>query len=270
MKPWLHEMKWPEVQEHLRQDDVVLLPIGSVEQHGTHLPLGTDSLVAIGVCKEAARRSDVIIASPLWYGWCPHHMAYPGTVTLRPETMIQLVEDVVTSLIYHGFHHVVVVNGHRTANLPPLQIAAARLRERTGAYVAVADPRWIAARATLAIRESAPGGLGHADEMETGHLYHLRPDLADPALAVRQLGKVGTFAHSIGFDPAFDVDSVILPSTHAELGKRTAPTGVGGDPTLATPEKGKQFHEAVVANLCRLIADARQTPVTVRRPEIPV
>ena len=137
MKVWLQEMKWEEVRDHLQKDDVVIIPVGSTEQHGTHLPLGTDSMVAIALAEDAAKEAGALVAPPIWFGWSPHHMAYPGTITIRPETLIELIMDVCRSLIYHGFHRVIVLNGHRVANMAPLTIAATTLREQTGAYVVV-------------------------------------------------------------------------------------------------------------------------------------
>ncbi len=74
---WLHERRWPEIRAHLERDDVALLPVGSTEQHGRHLPVMTDAAEAIAVAVGAAARAGVLIAPPLWYGWTAHHMAYP-------------------------------------------------------------------------------------------------------------------------------------------------------------------------------------------------
>jgi creatinine amidohydrolase len=136
-------VKWEEVRDHLQKDDVIIIPVGSTEQHGPQLPLGTDSMVAIALAEDAAREAGALVATPIWFGWNPHHMAYPGTITLHPETLIELVTDMCQSLIYHSFRRIIILNDHRVANMVPLTIASTRLRERTGTCVAVADPFFI-------------------------------------------------------------------------------------------------------------------------------
>ena len=86
----LQELKWPEVKSYLENDQRIILPIGSTEQHSYWLPLGTDSMVAIALAEEAAQKTNVLVAPPLWTGWSPHHMALPGTITIRPEILIEL------------------------------------------------------------------------------------------------------------------------------------------------------------------------------------
>ena len=167
MKYYLHENKWEDVKNYLNDKTTIILPVGSVEQHGKHLPLGTDSILAQDIALDLAKETYTLVASPLWYGWAPHHMAYPGTVTLRPETLTQVVEDVLNSLIYHGFKKIIIVNGHREANLPPLKIALARVRNKTGAFIGIADPFYINAVAGKELSDVEAGGIGHAEELET-------------------------------------------------------------------------------------------------------
>ncbi len=131
-KLYLYEWTWQEVKKYLKRDSVIIVPFGSTEQHGLHLPLGNDALVAIRLAEDAARLTKTIVAPPCWYGWSPHHMAYPGTISLSPETLTKILYEVLRSLIYHGFKRLIVINGHRMANLPPLQIAASRIRNETG------------------------------------------------------------------------------------------------------------------------------------------
>src|SRR5699024_8805648 len=153
---------------------------GSVEQHSKHLPLGTDSFVAKKVAEDAGRETDTLVAPQTWVGWAPHHMAYPGTVTLRPETLTAVVEDMCQSLIYHGFEKIIIVNGHREANLPPIRIAATRLRNKTGAFIPIVDPFYFNYESGKELRKSGPGGIGHAEELESSHMFYLYPDLCSP------------------------------------------------------------------------------------------
>ena len=96
-------LRWTDIQSYLEHDDRVLIAIGAVEQHGAHLAMGTDTMIADTVAHETAKRAGVIIYPPVWYGWSDAHMAFAGTVTLRASTMQAIMVDVVESLTTAGF-----------------------------------------------------------------------------------------------------------------------------------------------------------------------
>ncbi len=104
-----------------------------------------------------------------------------------------MLYEVLRSLIYHGFKRLIVINGHRMANLPPLQIAATRIRNETGAYVTIADPFYLADTVSREIKESPPGAIGHAEELETSHMMHIFPDLVNLKKAVKNLPRKKKF-----------------------------------------------------------------------------
>lgn len=264
---WLQELSWQEVREHLEHDDVVLLPVGSTEQHGTHLPLGTDTMTAIGLAVDAAAATGALVAPPLWYGWSPHHLAYPGTVTLVPEHLAAIVSDIGRSLAYHGFGRLVIINGHREANLAPLRIAQSRLVNETGQAVVIVDPYHFGATVGQAIRASAPGGIGHADELETAHLLHLRPELVHMERAVSNIPAERRFFSS---DPYIPGDRVIASSSIEGYRARTAPHGTSGDPLPATTDKGRLYHETMVRDMVALIEDLRLSDVKLKEVKPPV
>jgi creatinine amidohydrolase len=272
--PWLHERRWPEVREYLEREDVVLLPVGSTEQHGRHLPLMTDAAEAIAVAVEAGERGDVLVAPPLWLGWTPHHMSYPGTVTLRAETLTAVIEDVCTSLAYHGFKRILIVNGHRVANLPPIEIAVVRVRNRTGAYVLVYDLALSARVEIAAITSGVPGAVGHACEDETSQMLHSHGNLVAMEEAVAAVHPPTGRFHLSGFaspDPSLpNLDMAWSPRTVEEFGRATAPTGVTGDPTAATAEKGRRIFEAEVGNLLDLVEQSRKEPVELKQVSVPM
>lgn len=94
MSCWLQTKTWPEVQEAIKKaKGVAIIPVGSVEQHSTHLPVGTDTYVAITLAECAGEETDAVVTPPLWFGWSPHHMVRPGTITIRPEPLIDLTYD---------------------------------------------------------------------------------------------------------------------------------------------------------------------------------
>jgi creatinine amidohydrolase len=155
----------------------------------------------------------------------------------------------------------IVINGHRTANLPPLQIAASRIRNETGAYVTLADPFYIGDTMSREIRESPPGGIGHAEELETSHMMYIFPELVNIKKAVKNLPKKKKFHVA---DPYVEADRTLTPSTLESFRRATEPSGVTGDPTLSTLEKGKRLHKALVDNLVELIKMARKENVILK------
>ena len=109
----LEEFSYPEVEAYLKEKDIILVPIGSVEQHSPYGLIGTDFMTAEAVARSVGEDLGVLVAPTLCYGVSPHHMAFAGTVALRPDTMIAVVTDIVDSLVAHGFRRVIFVNGDR-------------------------------------------------------------------------------------------------------------------------------------------------------------
>ena len=95
---WLQEQTWSDIETYLKEDDRILLPIGSTEQHGRFAPLGTDTYVAIALAEDVSAELGVLVAPPLWYGWSPHHLVQPGTVSVRAEVLIEVLFDTIESL----------------------------------------------------------------------------------------------------------------------------------------------------------------------------
>lgn len=272
--PWMHERTWPEIKAYLDRDDVVLLPVGSTEQHGHHLPVMTDAAEAIAVALGAGERAGVLVAPPLWYGWTPHHMSYPGTVTLRAETLTALVEDVCQSLFFHGFRRIVVINGHRVANLPPIEVGVVKVRNRTGGQVLLYDLALGVRTEMRQLTSGEPGSVGHACEDETSQMLHSYGHLVHMDRARRAVHEPQGRFHLGGFsspDPALpDMNMAWSPRTPEEFARASAPTGVAGDPTKASAEKGARVLQAQVGNVCELIELCRQMPIQMKSFSIPI
>ena len=268
--PWLHELAWPAIADHLSRDDLVLLPIGATEQHGPHLPLLVDSAWAMAAAEGAARRTGALIAPPLQVGWSPHHLGYPGSITLRPETLTQVTLDICQSLAVHGFRRFVLVNGNRIANLPPLEVAASKLRHRTGALCVVADAGLIAREEVDAICDSPPGGQDHAGESETAFMLAWRPELVAMDKATTHIPPRGSaFNEPIEFEAAFAGNAVSVIRTAADRPRGPDSHGVSGDARAATADKGRRIIAAITDNLARLIEELRAQPAPAVRAEIP-
>ena len=270
--PWAHEKSWREVREYLDSgNDMAILPVGSVEQHGPHMPIGHDALAAHHVAQDAGRRAGILVYPTLWYGWTNNHMALTGTVTLKPETLTAVVTDIMSSLLYHGFNRVIIVNGHRRANLAPLEIAVNQMRQKTGAVLAIVDVGIIAFDRIADIRTTPPGGQGHACELEASHALHMYPHLVDMEEATPKNSNPNPewmTSHHIN-DPGVDAPRFFYPKTVAEYRAEIGDEGQSGDPTQATPEKGRAFHEAVVERLIGVIEYLKTREVNVHHRPAP-
>ena len=268
---WLHKLRSPEVTAYLSSGDVILVPVGATEQHGPHLPLSVDTDWAVAACEGAAELSGVVVAPPIHYGWSPHHMGYAGTVTLGADTLRQVVFDVCASLICHGFHHVVIVNGNRIANLQPLEIAAVQLQNKTGARVAVVDTGLIARTEIKSICEADDGGLEHAGEAETSFAMYRRFSDVDPAAVTSRTVNAdsGEFTYPVVLDPSDNRNAVSLFETPSSYRESVGSFGYSGDPTLASPEKGKAMADAISMNLTKFLKEFATLEVAEVNAEVP-
>ncbi|RYE77926.1 MAG: creatininase family protein, partial [Hyphomicrobiales bacterium] len=173
------ELTSPEIGALDRERTVVVFPIGSVEQHGNHMPLGTDTILAHEVSLAASEKAgNVVVLPPPWYGFSAHHMRFPGSVTLRAETLMAVAEDVVAAVVRHGFRRILVVNGHG-GNGGVIDVLASTLGHKHYGQARIATLTYfaLARDAIAALRKSAPGGMGHACEFETSLVQHVRPEL---------------------------------------------------------------------------------------------
>lgn len=119
---YLGEMTWPQVEEYLKKQDSILVPVGSTEQHGPTGLLGIDFMTAFEISLAVGKKTKTLVAPPLPFGMALHHSAFPGTVTLTPQTYIQVVVEIIRSLTNQGFKKIIFVNGHG-GNIAPITTA---------------------------------------------------------------------------------------------------------------------------------------------------
>ena len=228
---------------------VAILPIGSTEQHGYHLPLGTDSMVAITLAEAAAEYTGAVAVPPVWFGWSPHHMVLPGTITIRPEVLMELMYDILESLQKHGFTKVIAINGHRIVNISWMQLAAERAQRILGMKIMIADPAYLSKEL---IEGFGYGPLGHAEEIETSHMLYRYPELVHMEKAVDNPIQ----PHELySVDPSYAKDTrCYVPSTTKDMQDSVdAAGGTSGSPSKSDKEKGKIYHEHIVENLVKII-----------------
>lgn len=234
-----HWFGWHRSSQLARQGPVVLVPTGAVEQHGGHLAVGTDIWVATEVALAVARgRRRVLVGEPLPYGCSAHHRAFPGTVSLRVGTFIDLVTDVANCLHADGFVPV-FVNGHG-GNRGPLQAAAQALLEDGGTMWALSYFDLIRDEALAEFNGSA---MGHACALETSIMLHLHHTAVAP-LDVVTAGATDRWP-SVSLYRRAAADSVVHPVPFDQLD----PHGVVGDPSQATPRAGERLFNAAVARV---------------------
>ncbi|MBV8196612.1 MAG: creatininase family protein [Candidatus Eremiobacteraeota bacterium] len=250
------EMTWPEVREAAERGCVAIVPIATLEDHGLHLPIDTDLLLCASVCELAgARAADRAVVVPaINHGYSPHHLDFPGALTIGPHTLIDYGLDLCKSLAHHGFKRVLIVNGHGS-NTPFAEIIARLCTVDTDAlaaavnYWAAPGVREVAER----LRESEPvGGMNHACEFETSLYLALRPELVQMQRAVAELG------HRPSKNYWTDLIAGDGPLAMMEHWSALSDSGVMGDPTKATPEKGRALLEAAVSGIVELIDELRE------------
>jgi creatinine amidohydrolase len=167
-----------EIPAWAQKGTVVIVPIGSIEQHGHHLPLDTDCRTVEYVARRAACLAEelpVLVTPTMPLGISPHHMMYAGTITLRVETAIRFLEDVCTSLTHHGFERILILSGHG-GNGDTIGAAALELRFRLQRQIQATCWFSLIPQVFETLREGPPVGIGHAGEMETSAILALAPD----------------------------------------------------------------------------------------------
>lgn len=252
------QLTWPEINAAVADQRCVILPTGATEQHGRHLPLDVDAFLCRSVCLEAGRRAPdrVLVLPPVPYGLNLHHIDFPGTVHIEPETFVAFCVDITKSVAYHGFRRILVVNGHGS-NTPLVDLVARKTVLATPALCAAVNYFTLAREAFEAVRETEV--VAHADEMETSLYLHLAPDRVQMDRAVSGDDVPGRFLSS---DSTPD-----RPARFSDYWGRWTSDGVHGDPTAATAEKGKLIFEAAVGGLLELVDEWRAWPDQERHPQ---
>ncbi len=250
-----NRLTWQDMNDAIRENRVVVLPTGSTEQHGPHLPLDVDSFLVESVCLEAARRAAgrALVLPPVCYGLNMHHIDFPGTIHIEPETFVAFCLNITKSLAYHGFRKILIVNGHGS-NTPLVDLVARKTVLATKSICAAVSYFALCLDAFEKVRETET--IAHADEIETSLYLHLAPERVRMDRAVAGNDVHGRYVSS---------DSTSeFPARFSDYWGRWTKVGVHGDPTKATAEKGRIVFEAAVSRLVDLIDEWRDRPIAER------
>lgn len=240
------EMTMPALRRAADAGALVIVPVGSTEQHGPHLPVDTDTRSCVAVAEAVAERRDgVLVAPAIAFGFSPLHVPFGGTISLRPDTMLAVVRDVAVAVVAAGFRRLLFLNGHNS-NKPFLAIVLSELVVGHDVAAAAATYYDLVGDAYEQRRESRHPGMDHAGEFETSLLLHLFPALID-----RDAPHDHAYDEELGRNDALiRGPGQIAFSTH-----RRFPTGVIGDPRSASEATGAAVFDAAVSGLLAFIDD---------------
>mgnify|MGYP005844389789 CR=1 FL=1 len=249
-----NRLTWPEMNEAIAMQKVVLLPVGSTEQHGPHLPLDVDAFLVESVCLEVGRRAAdrVLVLPTVSYGLNLHHIDFPGTVHIEPEAFIAFCLSITKSVAYHGFRKILVVNGHGS-NSPLADLVARKTTLATQSLCAATNYFAFGLEAFAQVQETPV--IAHADEIETSLYLYLAPERVRMDKAVAGNDVVGKYLSS---------DSTTPFVRFSDYWGRWTNKGVHGDPTAATAEKGRIIFEAIISRMIELVDEWRAWPIAER------
>lgn len=243
---WIQDLTWQDVKEYLKKDDIVIIPAGSTEEHGPSGPLGVDAYAAIALAEDVAKKTGVLITPPIWFGDSSHHMGFPGTISLKPPTLIEVIKDVARSLARHGFRKILIINGHKLANLPALTIATKELHgyELQNVFFAIIDPWKIAKGISNKIKST---NEHHSGELEISHVWYKHPHLIKKDKLTTKKVNFEKLFSKYSNDDLFGPSGEIIDIPWNSLEQKSfAPDGSFSASINASPEKGKKYHEYMV------------------------
>lgn len=236
----LHHCTWPEVEARLARDTGIIIPIGSTEQHGPTGLIGTDALCAEVVAKGVGEAADALVAPTISVGMAQHHLGFPGSMTLRPSTLIAVVRDIVQSLARHGFTRIYFINGHG-GNVATFTAAFSEIHadssldgdRRDAPGLRCRLKNWYESPSVRQLSRELYGNAegSHATPSEVALTQYAFPD------SIKSAEMSPTIAPSGPIHDARDY-------------RRRFPDGrIGSNPALATPEDGRRLYEGAVADL---------------------
>ncbi len=244
-----NELARSEFPPLLENDPVVILPIGSLEQHGPHCPVDMDISIPYHIAVATAEDIDdfpVVVGPPVWTGFTHYNMGGYGTITVRLETFIDVVSDVCRSIKANGFDRIILMNGHG-GNVAPVTAIANKLAHEN--IITLSLPYWSLVQQEMREWSTADlRGPGHGGEWETAFQMYLRPHLV--LMDRREAGK-----DRRPFSPA------VRRYAHVPERRRESANGSMGDPFAATHEKGERIFNLAVERLTAMVREFHTTPV---------
>lgn len=228
---------WKECEEFLQKVKVAIVPVGSAEEHGLHLPLNTDTITAYEIALLAAQKKNALVLPPITYGVCRSTSEFPGTITLSFDTMRGIVRDILEELVDQGVKKIILLCGHwGSSHLTALKEASRMIKQREKEVEILIVPLGsLLDDEAKSVLEAEKEEAGHAGEFETSLMLALKPNLVKMKNAKGEHPKF----------PKFAVET---------SGRKWMKTGViMGEPQLATKQKGEVILRRLVENLAELL-----------------
>jgi creatinine amidohydrolase len=257
-------LTWPEIDEAAALKKTIVLPIAAIQQQGPHLPVDADELIVTTLALEAGRRraSDILVAPTISYSYCREAMDFPGTVSVAAKTFMDYCVAVVKGFAYHGFDHILLLNGF-PANDNMVEFVGRQINLETQSLCAsltwtrllTIDPSFNASW-----RETLYPSASHAGELETSLYLALDPSSVDLEHVADYLPPAEPIER-FTFEDAFGAGAVYLPG----WASARSSNGVRGQPSKASAEKGRLIFEAAVDQLLAVLAEFRERP---KRPTV--
>ncbi len=239
---WLDELSTKEAEKAAAAGTVIIFPVGSVEEHGKHLPLCTDSLQSEYIALEVAKRTGCLVAPPFRQGICNAGHNFPGTMSIEFDTLYRVARDILSELARNGFRRIIVLSGHAgSSHMTALRLAAQKVvlknekvAGRKTRIMVLSDFDFAdELKEKLAISPKD----GHAGDIETSRIMAIRPDL------IKGKGEV-SFPQMPKFEVVADPERYFVK-------------GVMGDPTAASESKGKLINKYIVDQVVKLVEELR-------------
>lgn len=263
---WWQYLTWPEIKERAKQCDIAILPMGSIEQHGLHLPTGHDTLQLFPMLEEVAEKTGAMLLPCPWYGAHPsHHWNFPGTIPLRNETAVAVIKDIIRGAALVGFNKFIIFFGHGQAFVTNYTVQD---MGREGYFVVSVMFQNMVKDVHNEIFETP---FWHADEAETSIGLYTHPDYIDMSKAKKE--KATSFIDGSKFvqspsEAAEDKPCRFDEGTFSAPEYKDLKSGVVGDPTLATRGKGQKYVDKVIERMVVFVNGIKEKcPVGVK-PEV--
>ncbi len=238
-----------------KDGSILALPVGSIEQHGEHLPVMTDTLLANSVTTKSAERVaskiPVTVAPPFWSGYSPHHLSLGGTLTGEFSTLLDLLCDIAETGLENGFDALLLVNGHG-GNTPLINAAVSEIGS-AHPDVEILGLTYFELIADLVetVRKSGVGGMAHGGEFETSLMMYLYPKLVDTD------NMAATYWNE-HYEQSGDDLVVSGPVSVYRPFEQYSETGAIGAPEVANADTGEQLFDGVTETLGNLLVEVHQ------------
>jgi creatinine amidohydrolase len=244
----LAELHWPEVKKLDREKIVAVVPIGSMEQHGPHLPFQVDVLVSSRLAEDLEKKlPEILLVPPIWTGVSAHHMDFPGSITLRAKVFIDVLHDICASLHHHGFRRIVLLNGHG-GNRSSLEVLGQELFVELGLTVNTLAYWDLVPDLVKSLKKTKSSGMGHSGELETSLMLYLAPHLVNQKDIPQGI---------LGIDEPGPTSGI---KRYVNMKEHSA-EGVIGMPSAASLEVGAKLYHGVLDALERAVRALQSHPL---------